>query len=189
MANKVSFASLKIKTNDAVKETKILDNVIIEVKQYLPIEDKNDLVQVALQKAEENGIYNDFLLDLYFHLNIVYMYSNITFTDKQKENEAKLYDMLQSNGIIDTIIKAIPDEEYSNLYDTLIQMKDDNLHYNTTAASVLKSLIQDLPTNAAAAKDIINSFNPENFKQVQDLANMAIATGMNNDKVIPMKTE
>ena len=189
MANKVSFASLKLKTNDEVKTIKILDNIEIEVKQYIPIEDKNDLVQIALQKAEENGIYNDFLLELYFHLNIVYMYSNITFTDKQKENEAKLYDMLESNEIINKIITAIPEVEYDRLYKTLCQMKNDNLKYNTTAASVLKSLIQDLPTNAAAAKDIINSFNPENFKQVQDLANMAIATGMNNDKVIPMKTE
>ena len=36
-----------------------VNEVEIEVRKYLPIEDKIDLIEVALQKAEENGIYNE----------------------------------------------------------------------------------------------------------------------------------
>lgn len=187
MANKVTFASLKLKTDDSIKEVPILDgNIKIEVKQYLPIEDKNDIVQITLQKAEENGIYNDLLLELYFHLNIVYLYTNLTFTDKQRENEAKLYDMLQSNGIITAIISAIPEEEYNMLYDMIENTKEDILNYRNTAGAVLQSLIQDLPRNAAAAKEIIDSFNPSNFAQVKELADMANATGINNTISVPV---
>lgn len=181
MATKVTFASLKLKTDDTIKEVPILDgNIKIEVKQYLPIEDKNDLVQITLQKAEENGIYNDLLLELYFHLNIIYLYTNISFTDKQRENEAKLYDMLQSNGVINAIIAAIPEEEYNCLFDMIQQTKEDILHYRNTAGAVLQSLIQDLPRNAAAAKEIVDSFNPNNFQQVKELVDMASGSGMNN---------
>ena len=180
MANKVTFASLKLKADDSIKTITILDNITLEVKQYLPIEDKIDLVEIALQKAEENGIYNEYLLEMYFHLNIVYLYSNLTFTDKQKENEAKLYDILESNGIINEIIAAIPEKEYNSLFNVVAIMKKDILTYKNTAGAVLQSVIQDLPKNAAAAKDIIDSFNPNNFQQVKELADMANATGMNN---------
>ena len=90
---KVSYANLKLKTKDEIK-TFNFNNTEIEVKQYLPIEDKYDLVMITLQKAEENGIYNALKLDMYFHLHLVYMYTNLSFTEKQKENEMKIYDTL-----------------------------------------------------------------------------------------------
>ena len=88
---KVSYANLKLKIDTSV-ETFDFQGQTIEVLQYLPIEDKYDLVMVALQNAEENGIYNPVKLDMYFHLYIMYMYTNLSFTEKQKFNEQKLYD-------------------------------------------------------------------------------------------------
>ncbi len=66
--------------------------------QYLPAQDKYDLLMITLQKSLENGAYNEFKLNLYFELNLVYMYTNISFTEKQREDEFKLYDTLESNG-------------------------------------------------------------------------------------------
>ena len=94
---KVSYANLKLKV-DQHTETFDFGGQSIEVKQYLPIEDKYDLIMIALQKAEEDGVYNPVKVQLYFELYTVYMYSNISFTDKQKENETKLYDTLASNA-------------------------------------------------------------------------------------------
>ena len=82
---KVSYASLKLKTNTEIKEIKWEDKVI-EVAQYLPINDKYDLIMVTLQKAKEDILYNPVKLDMYFHLHLVYMYTNLSFTDKQKED-------------------------------------------------------------------------------------------------------
>lgn len=173
---KVSFASMKLKVNSAV-QTFDYNGTAIEVKQYLPISDKNDLIQITLQKAEEDGIYNDIKLEMYFHLNIIYLYTNISFTEKQREDEAKLYDQLQSNGIIDSVIKNMDEVEYNSLIDSLDQTKNDILTYRNTAGAVLQALIQDLPRNAEAAKQIVDSFDPTKYKQIVDLAN---ATGMNN---------
>ena len=79
---KVSYANLKLKTNTEVN-TFEFQGQTIEVLKYLPIEDKYDLVMIALQKAEQDGIYNPILLDMYFHLYLIYMYTNISFTEKQ----------------------------------------------------------------------------------------------------------
>ena len=169
---KITFASMKLKTNMDVKEIQIGDHTI-EVKQYLPIEDKNDLVQIALQKAEENGIYNEILLDMYFNLNLIYLYTNITFTDKQKEDEAKIYDMLESNGIIDQVIAALPQDEYAELIGYMTEMKKLIMKYRNTAGAVLQSVIQDLPKNAAAAKEIIDQFDKTKYQEVIDFATAA----------------
>ena len=82
MANKVSYANLKLKVDTSV-DTFDFNNQTIEVLKYLPIEDKYDLIMITLQKAEEDGIYNDIKLDMYFHLNLVYMYTNLSFTETQ----------------------------------------------------------------------------------------------------------
>jgi hypothetical protein len=176
---KVSFTNLKLKINSEVKEIKYND-VAIEIKQYLPIEEKIDLIQIALQNAEENGIYNDIRLDMYFHLYLVYLYTNLNFTDKQKEDEYKLFDILESNGLIDAVIGAIPESEYDRLLRYIEVFKHDILTYKNTAGAVLQTVIQDLPKNAAAAAEIVNSFDPEKYQSVQDMIAMANQTGMNN---------
>ena len=88
---KVSYANMKLKVNTAVKTFKFCEQEI-EVLQYLPARDKYDLLMVTLQKALEEDGYNEFKLNLYFELNLVYMYTNISFTEKQSEDEFKLYD-------------------------------------------------------------------------------------------------
>lgn len=182
---KVSFTNLKLKVNTEVNTFQFGENKTkIEVLKYLPIEDKNDLIHIALQNAEEDGIYNDILLEMYFNLYIIYFYTNINFTDKQKEDPAKLYDQMQSNGLITSVIEAMDNDEYANLLTSLEVIRDANLTYKNTVGAVLQTIIQDLPRNAAAAAEIVNNLNPENFKEVQRLAQLANNTGMNNDKVV-----
>lgn len=169
---KQSFASMKLKINDKVNEFDF-NGFKIEVQQYLPIEDKIDLVQIALQKAEEDGIYNEALLDVFFNLNIIYLYTNISFTDKQKEDEFKLYDLMQCNGLIPQVIANMQEDEYNMLLDYMERIRKDRLKYKQTAASVIQSLVQDLPGNAQAAAEIVEKFNPEQYQAVVDFATAA----------------
>ena len=182
---KVSYTSLKLKIDSGVNTFQFGDaKTKIEVLRYLPIEDKNDLIQIALQNAEDNGVYNDVLLDMYFNLYIMYFYTNINFTDKQKEDPAKLYDQMQCSGLIDMVIANMDQSEYQNLLNYLETIKEEKLNYRNTAAAVLQSMIRDLPANAAAAAEIVNNLKPEQFEEVKRLVDMANGSGMNNDKVV-----
>lgn len=169
MANKVSYAKLNLKVNNQTNTFKFMDNEI-EVLKYLPVEDKYDLIMIALQKAEEDGIYNELKLDMYFHLYLVYMYTNISFTEKQKENELKLYDALQSNGFIDQLLQTMDTVEYRHLLHLLSTIKDDLKYYKNTAGAILQRIITDMPKQAQAAADIINNFNPEQYQTLVDFA-------------------
>lgn len=169
---KVSYANLKLKTDNSVSKFNF-NGADIEVLNYLPIEDKYDLIMITLQKIEEDGIYNPLLLDMYFHLHLVYLYTNLSFTDKQKENEFKIYDTLKSNGFFDAFFCVLPESEYNELFNYINEIMEMSLVYKNTAGAVLQSVIQDLPKNAQAAADIVNSFDKSKYQAVVDFATAA----------------
>ena len=178
---KISFASMKLKTDISTKEVEFAD-IKFNILNYLPMRDKIDLIQIALQKSESEGVYNELLLDVYFHLNLIYLYTDLNFTEKQREDELKLFDVIKSSGLLDVILKNINEEEYEYLVEKTAEIKNEILEYGNSAGSVIRSIVQDLPKNAEAAKDIVESFDPKKYKAVIDFAN---AAGNNGNKVVP----
>lgn len=170
---KISFTNLKLKINSAVAEVEFNDQKI-EVLNYLPIEDKIDLIEITLQKAKNtSGIYNPILVEMYFNLNIVYLYTNINFTEKQRDDEFKLYNLLESSGLLDIIIAAIPEEEYSIICNFLNERIESDLEYMGKVGPVINKLIEELPKNAEEAFNILKNFNPDDYKEVQQFAQAA----------------
>ena len=96
---KPTFAKMGLKINTDFKTVTIGEQEI-EVKQYLPISDKLDLIaRVLEQAADDNNFSNPIKLEVFTNLEIIFTYTNIAFTDKQKEDLVKLYDILESNNI------------------------------------------------------------------------------------------
>ena len=166
---------------DSSTTTCTINDQEVTVKYSIPLQDKIDLVQITLQKAEEDGIYNELKLDAYFTLNYIYLYTDIEFSDEDREDELALYDILNSNHVLDDILIAQSvdskgDEvapEYEMLFETLQIMMDRNLDYKNTAAAVLQKVIQDLPANAEAARQIVESFDKEKYSEVVEFAQAA----------------
>ena len=175
MKNKVSFANLKLKVQDISHEVQFSNDngqtIAFSVIDYLPIQDKLDLVNIAIAKSRDgyNNI-NRYLAKELMNLYIVIMYTNISFTEKQKENEYKLYDILKSNQVIETVIKAMPQQEYLELQTLLEMLIEDEKNMNKSIAGAINNLLENLPKSAEAAQDIINSFDQEKYGQVLDLA-------------------
>ena len=169
---KVSYTNMKLKVNTQVNTFDFCGQKI-EVLKYLPAKDKYDLLMVTLQKATEQGAYNDFLVNMYFELNLVYMYTNISFTEKQREDEYKLYDSLKSNGFFDSFYQALNEDEYNQLFASLNTLRKDTITYRMSMSSVISNIINSLPQNAEAAAKIVEQFDPNQFKAVIDFAKAA----------------
>ena len=154
------------------KTVKINDKEV-QVKQYLPISDKMDLVQVTLQKADNGRYFDQLALDMFFELNLVYLYTNIEVTQEDRDDEFALYDRWTNDGTISTVISEIPDKEYARLSDAVDNGVTDLMKYRGTAAAVINGFINDLPRNAEIAKQIVESFDPEKYKEVVEFAKAA----------------
>lgn len=169
---KVSYANMKLKTNTSVNTFDFCEQKI-EVLKYLPAQDKYDLLMVTLQKSLEGNVYNAFKLNLYFELNLVYMYTNISFTDKQREDEFKLYDTLKSNGFFELFYSAMEASEYEDLFKQMTDMVEAFEKDRGTAAGIITNFIENLPEQADTMANILNNFDPALFKDVIDFARYA----------------
>ena len=156
----ISYANMKLKPVTTTHKFEWNGNEI-EVLDYLPIEDKYDLIMITLQKSLEDGYYNPIKIDEFFHLHLIYMYTNINFTEKQKENEHKLYDSLKNNGLIDALFNMLDDT------------KRELTEYKRSISGIIQNIITDLPKQAEAMQDIIDNFDKEKYQNVLNFAKAA----------------
>ena len=79
---KVSLTKLGLKVNQDIKNIEF-NKQIIEVKQYLPINEKLELISSVINSAaDENNFSNPVKENVFLTLEILYHYTNINFTDK-----------------------------------------------------------------------------------------------------------
>lgn len=171
----MNFKDLNLKKFSIEKKSFILidknnNQHEINVNQFISSKDKKDLIDITLQKADKNGNYDELLLDIYFHLNLIYLYTDIDFDIEDRIDELDLYDILDQNDIINQTIANMKDGEYEELRHELLAQKEFNMKYRNSAAAVLRSFIQDLPESVAAAKEVVDGFNPDDYKNVVNFA-------------------
>lgn len=164
---KAENTTVAIKVNDAT----------INVKQYLPINSKYNLVAMTADDCFMNGVFNPTNQELFFNVNLIYMYTDIEFTEEEREHPAAIYDMLEQNGVFNAVIAAIPTREMNMLYDLLKSTIVEKKEYNKSIAGALKSMISDLPTIIEEAGQQLNDFDINKYENV---VNMAKAIGATN---------
>ena len=79
---KIAFTKLGLtKAAESATKTVEINGQPIEVKQYLPINEKLVLIgNVLNQSADENNFANPIKLDVFTSLEVVFAYTNISFT-------------------------------------------------------------------------------------------------------------
>lgn len=110
---KIPFSKLKIKKVDDSIKTVEFEGQTIEVRQYLPIQEKLALISrvVELAHEQDSNFSNPVKADVYTNLEMFKAYTNISFTEKQLEDPAHLYDILLSSGLLEEVYVAIPSDE------------------------------------------------------------------------------
>ena len=140
---KVSLTKLGLKVNQNVKNIEFNEQ-IIEVKQYLPINEKLELISSVINSAaDENNFSNPVKENVFLTLEILYHYTNINFTDKQKEDPVKLYDLVVSSGLVNKVTDLIPEEELDEVINGLAQSVKAIYTYRNSALGILESISQD----------------------------------------------
>ena len=143
----------------------------IEVKTYLPINDKLVMIgNIINNSADELKFYNVGKLELFFVLEIVYNYTNISFTDKQKDDVCKLYDTIYSSGLYQLIIDAIGEEEIYMCHDILMETVNSIYKYNNSAMGILDAISQDYSALSLDASEIQKKLaDPENLDLLRNI--------------------
>lgn len=169
---KVSFTKLGLKKNTDTIGCNWNDQGI-EIKVYLPVEEKIAVIErIVNYSLDENNFANPARININTVLEIVFAYTNINFTDKQKEDRLALYDLLVSTGFWKIIKANLPDNEYTFIYHTAQAVIDEIYRYKNSALGILQAISEDysnLDLDAEKIREKIgNKENVEFLKNVMD---------------------
>ena len=107
---------------------------------------------------------------MFLDLEVVFKYTNLTFTDKQNEDFPKLYDLLAGAGFFDTLHSVMPKDEYHNLSIEAGEALRGIHEYKNSAYGILETISQDY-SNLNLDIDALTSklANAENLDVVKDV--------------------
>lgn len=168
---KVPFSRLKCKINTSEIPVQLGEETIA-VKQYLPIQEKLALISEIITQAhdQDNNFANPVKINVFKNLDIIFAYTNISFTDKQKEDLPKLYDLLYSCGAMDAILSSIPNEELKILNDGVEKTIKAVYDYQNSALGILDSIKADYNETDFDINKLISEIkDPEALKVLKDI--------------------
>lgn len=168
--SKVAFSKLSLSKNTSVKEVEWKDQKI-EVKQYLPVGDKLDLIsRIVNYSADDHVFYNPCKVEIFELIEIILAYTNLNLTDKQQEDILKLYDLFISSGFADVIKDAIPEEELNYLDDGIWATIKEIYRYRDSFMGIMEQTQADYKNLDQEVTDIENKIsNPENLTLLKDV--------------------
>lgn len=167
---KLAFTKLGLKVNDEIKTVEFNEQAI-EVKQYLPVNEKLEVIaEVLNNSADDNNFANPVKVDVYTAIAVLEAYTNISFTEKQKENVTKLYDTVVSTSFYNKVIEAIPYDEINSLIVAISDTIDAFYRYRNSVLGILENISTDysnLNLDASAIQQKLA--DPENMELLRSV--------------------
>lgn len=169
---KIGFTKLGLKKNTNLITLNWNDQ-IIEIKAYLPIEEKIAVIErIVNQSLDTNNFANPMRVDINILLEIIFAYTNINFTDKQKEDRLILYDLLVGSEFWAQFLAVLPNEEYMSIYNGVWDTINEIYKYRDSVLGILQAVSEDysnLELDADKIREKLgNKENIEFLKNVMD---------------------
>ena len=115
----MEFKELNLSFKSNENEITIGDKKI-KVKNRISSKDIEDLISITIQDSiEPTGIINLIKTEINFSINLLLMYTDLEFTGGELEDVNSLYDILDSNDILNQVIMNIDEIEYKFITDML----------------------------------------------------------------------
>lgn len=167
---KLAFTKLGLSKNQEVKIIEF-NGQDIEVKQYLPVNDKFEVIgNIINRSADDNNFANPLKVEIFTALEIIGSYTNISFTEKQKEDPSKLFDLVVSSGLYEAIIHNIPHAEVEALQCYINSTIAAVYEYRNSIMGLLENITADYSNLNLEATDIQKKLaDPENMQLLRDV--------------------
>lgn len=172
---KVPFSKLQAKVDGGITKNSYYnlagEDVYYEVKHYLPFAEKVDLVsRIINQSVDNNGFYNPMRVKLYLVLEVTYAYTNLSFTEKMREDPFKLYDMLVSTGIFTDIVNVIREKDWEEIQQNTWTTIDNIYKYKNSVIGIVDTIVNDYDSlNLNATEIQAKLADPDNLELLKTI--------------------
>ena len=125
------------------------------------------IVNITLQADSKH--YNVPQVCVNLAMEIIYNYTNISFTEKQKEDAKKLYDTFISSGLFNKIF-VICEEDYRSLRHWIFDILDKIYAQQNSARGLLEALTVDYNNLNFDINELQNNLqNTENLELLKSI--------------------
>ena len=156
-----SFKEL-IEHNPSIEEKEVtIGKLTFKVKPYLSVEDKTQIMQLAVQEAWEDDHVNDVKMEAYADVFAIIYCTSIEFTDEEKADPIKIYDNLQNAGLLEKIIETLPDYWDYNYAHGLVDAKSGFIGF-------LNRLVEQLPAYVEQLQNELKNISPELLEKINN---------------------
>lgn len=153
---KIGLNKLGLSKNTEVKEL-TWNGQKIEILQYLPLEKKLEVISDIINNSVDlQGYYAPYRLDLFTTIAIVQYYTNITFTEKQKEDIGKLYDLLVSSNLYAEIKNRISESEINYINENVEKTIVSIYSYRNSVLGIMDAINKDYKNTVFDVEKIQN---------------------------------
>jgi hypothetical protein len=109
-------------------------------------------------------------VEVYTLILAIDAYTNINFTDKQREDPAKLYDLIVGSGLWELIFNEIDKEDYGNLLIYIDKSVKAFYDYYNSIYGILDNINKQYETMNFDATEIQKKLaDPENMALLKDV--------------------
>jgi len=167
-------------TIEFIRENKYdIDSLDLTIKSYISLTEKKILIEKILDICiiNEDMKRIDFALKQFaYEYMLVSLYTNIQI---ETEDIIEIYDELKQNGVINNIIKQIPESEIEFInyilekeIEQILQLENN---ISSIVSKILNKLIDKLPNEKELSKLIkdlpkqINKVNPDKLKFISEV--------------------
>ena len=169
---KVAFSKLGLKK---IEEVEVIEwnEQKIEVKQYLPIEDKLDMIaNIINQSADYNGYYNPARIYIFTILEMIDYYTNISLTEKQKADVFKTFDLFVNSGLSAAIFDKINPYEYNQIKSWVHELINSIYVYKNSVVGIMDTIKEDFNLMDLDTEKLVERLgNKENIEFINELLN------------------
>lgn len=162
---------------DLIKELKIPEKEIelgkekVKVKQYLPAEDKSNILSAIEEICFRDGLIDQAKIDALLNVFIMLNYTNIEFESRDEEELLRFYDYMEINNYTASIINAIPKIEYDALIGYYENTINDFNRYKNSSMAAISSVLSNLPVLMEKISEISKEIDLDAIAMVSNIAN------------------
>ena len=164
----MKYSELNLREPEVENHTvKLNSGVDLEVRTYLPIDDKANLITWAINLAldDKTGCISPVRFEVCFALGVVRWYAGIEFDDDVSLSD--IYDNFEQNDVINQVMGAIPIPEIDFVRDLAKDTAEDVVRYNNSFAGMIGMVSKDADGLDEQIKEIVGQLkNAEGLEQL-----------------------
>ena len=167
---KVAFTKLALTRDNSIKEIE-WNGQKIEIRQYLPIGEKLDLISHIINlSADDHVFYNPCKVEIFESIELIIAYTNVNLTDKQSEDILKLYDLFISSGFFAAVSEAIPETERAYIHQGVWDAIKEVYRYRDSFMGIMEQTQADYKNLDNEVTEISEKLSdPDNLTLLKDV--------------------